>query len=238
MLKKTIEEKAKVSEVLKQLGALIEQIIVGLGYIGIALVMFIENVFPPIPSELVMPLAGFFVAEGKYQFLGVWLAGTSGSVAGAIVLYYIGFWANRVVLLRLVRRYGRWVGISVRDIERALSVFDRHGEIIVFIGRLVPLIRSLISIPAGMHRMNFARFIVFTVAGSAIWSGALAFAGMVLGQNWRLVLDFLKTYQNVTIAVLVGAALFFAVIFVNRRLRPALAAVRAAKRPAPDAALE
>ncbi len=207
---------------LEQLATLIEQVMLWLGYVGIALIMFIENVFPPIPSEVVMPLAGFLAGEGKFEFFSVWIAGTFGSVLGAVVLYYIGLWVNQAVLLRFIERYGRWIGISVQDIHRALSVFDRYGEIIVFVGRLIPLIRSLISIPAGMHRMHFARFLAFTVGGSAIWSGVLAYAGMMLGQNWQLVVEFLKTYQNLTLATLGVGFIAFAAVFVVRRVRPAL----------------
>ncbi|MCS7087803.1 MAG: DedA family protein [Thermoflexales bacterium] len=208
---------------LEQLAKLIEQIMLGLGYVGIALVMFIENVFPPIPSEVVMPLAGFLAGEGKFEFVSVWIAGTLGSVLGAVVLYYIGFWVNHAVLLRFIKRYGRWIGVSTHDIHRALSVFDRYGEVIVFVGRLIPLIRSLISIPAGMHRMHFARFLAFTAGGSAIWSGVLAYAGMLLGQNWRIVVEFLKTYQNFTMATLGVGFVALAAVFVVRRMRPALA---------------
>lgn len=212
------------SVILEHLALLIEQLIVGMGYLGIAMVMFIENLFPPIPSELVMPLAGFFAGEGKFTFAGVWLAGTFGSVAGAIVLYCIGAWANTTILRFMIDKYGRWIGVSNQHLDRALNVFGKHGEIIVFAGRLIPLIRSVVSVPAGMHRMNFGKFLIYTTAGSAIWTGVLAYAGLVLGQNWPQVLGLLKTYQSVTLLVLAGGFVLFAtVMLVRRRRRQALA---------------
>lgn len=205
--------------IFEQLAFWIEQLIVGLGYIGIAIVMLIENVFPPIPSELVMPLAGFFAADGKFSFAGVWVAGTVGSVMGALVLYYVGYWANRLALRYLITRYGRWVGLSVHDVDRALHAFARHGDVIVFVGRLIPIIRSLISIPAGMQRMPLGRFLVFTAAGSAIWTGVLTYAGMLFGQNWSQVLGVLKTYQNATAGALAGSLALFTSYKLIRRMR-------------------
>lgn len=207
------------SAILEQLAFLIEHLIVGLGYPGIALVMFIENIFPPIPSELVMPLAGFFAGEGKFTFAGVWLAGTLGSVAGALVLYYLGAWANTSILRFMIDKYGRWIGVSNDHLDRALGVFGKYGEVIVFFGRLIPVIRSVISVPAGMHRMNIAKFLAYTTAGSAIWTGVLAYAGLILGQNWPQVLGLLKTYQNVTLVALAGGCVLLVAILLMRRIK-------------------
>jgi len=207
------------SALIEQLGFWIEQLIVGLGYPGIALVMFVENVFPPIPSELVMPLAGFFAGEGKFTFAGVWIAGTLGSVAGALVLYYIGAWANTTILRFMIDRYGRWIGISNNHLDRALGVFGKYGEVIVFVGRLIPVIRSIISIPAGMQRMHMGRFIAYTTAGSAIWTGVLAYAGVILGQNWSQVLGVLKTYQNVTLIAIAGGVAVMLAVMLTRHMR-------------------
>jgi len=207
------------SALIEQLGFWIEQLIVGLGYPGIALVMFIENVFPPIPSELVMPLAGFFAGEGKFTFAGVWIAGTLGSVAGAMVLYYIGAWANTTILRFMIDKYGRWLGISNNHLDRALGVFGRYGEVIVFVGRLIPVIRSIISVPAGMHRMHMGKFLAYTTLGSAIWTGVLAYAGVILGQNWSQVLGVLKTYQNVTLVAIAGGFALLLAVMLMRRLR-------------------
>lgn len=197
------------SVIIEQLAFYIEQMIVGMGYVGITLVMLIENLFPPIPSELVMPLAGFFAAQGKFHVMGVWLAGTLGSVLGALALYHIGAWTNERVLRWVIARYGRWIGVSVGDVDRALRIFETRGDLIVFVGRLIPVVRSLISIPAGMKRMPVGRFLVFTTFGSAIWTGILTVAGMALGQNWQLVLGYLKTYQSVALVAIVCAIVGF-----------------------------
>jgi membrane protein DedA with SNARE-associated domain len=220
-------------QLFEQLGQWVEQIVTWLGYPGITLVMLIENLFPPIPSELVMPLAGFFAADGKLTFAGACIAGTLGSVLGAVALYYIGLWADEPLIRRFVRRYGRWLTISERDLDRALSVFHRRGEIVVFACRMVPLLRSLVSIPAGMHRMPMGKFLLFTTAGSAIWTVALALAGFILRQNWGQVLAFINAYQNLTLATLVIATGTFLVTrTVRRRANIAIGARKRAEQPA------
>ena len=181
---------------------IIETIVLTLGYPGIALVMLIENLFPPIPSELVMPFAGFLAAQGKMDFTLVIISGTIGAVLGAIGLYYIGMWADETIIRRFWRRWRKWFTISETELNIALTFVMRRGEAVVFFGRLIPLIRSLISIPAGMRRMNFGRFLLFTSIGTSLWNLALTLAGSVLGANWKYVLSFLGTYQNVTVMVL------------------------------------
>lgn len=211
------------AEILNLISTGIETVIEALGYPGIALVMFIENLFPPIPSEIVMPFAGFLVAgEGQLTFSGIVASGTLGSVLGAVALYWIGAWANEPVIRRFVRRYGRYMLLDESDLNRVLAVFDRYGEFIVFIGRLIPLIRSLISLPAGMQRMPFWRFLLFTVLGSLIWTALLSYAGFVLGENWEQVLELVDQYQLVTFSV-IGVLL---AAFIVRRVQTRLAAQR------------
>ncbi len=200
------------AEILDKLSILIEDIIAALGYPGITLVMFLENIFPPIPSEIVMPFAGFLVADnGEMTFPGIVIAGALGSVLGALVIYYVGVWADDLVIRRFVRRYGRYFTVSEQDLDRALSFFDRYGEAIVFFGRLIPIIRSLISLPAGMKRMPLRRFLLFTALGTAIWTALLSAAGVILKENWEDILTFIDTYQMVTLVV-VGAAVLVLVI--------------------------
>ncbi len=181
---------------------LIQTIIATLGYPGIALVMLVENLFPPIPSELVMPFAGFMAAQGKMDFWLVLLSGTIGAVLGAIALYYIGLWADEAIARRFLRRWGKWLTVSEHEFDRVLQVFDKSGQAVVFFGRLIPLIRSLISLPAGMRRMPLPTFLLFTSLGSTLWNLALTLAGVVLGANWTRVLDVLKTYQTLTLIVI------------------------------------
>lgn len=202
----------------EQLSHIIDQIIMALGLPGITLVMFAENLFPPIPSELVMPFAGFVVGQGKADFLSVWAAGTLGSVIGAVGLYYIGRWANEPIVRRFVRLFGRWFLLSESDLDRVLQAFSRHGEAILFFGRLIPIVRSLISLPAGMQRMPMGRFLVFTTLGAGIWTAVLTGVGVALGAKWEQILDIARRYEQATLLVLAGLAIaFFAVRLWQRR---------------------
>ncbi|HEU4322505.1 MAG TPA: DedA family protein [Roseiflexaceae bacterium] len=197
------------TEIMERVRLLVEEAILALGYLGIALVMLVENLIPPIPSELVMPFAGFLVAEQKLSMVGVLLSGTLGSLLGAVILYALGRWAGDPLVRRFLRRYGHLIRVSEQDLDRALAVFDRYGEVIVLVGRLIPLVRSLISLPAGMRGMPFWRFLLFTAAGTALWNGALAGAGFLLGQNWAAVLGVIEQYQRVVLVVLAAALLWW-----------------------------
>lgn len=216
------------AEILDQIRIVIEEIISGLGYPGITFVMLVENLFPPIPSEVVMPFAGFLVVDGRFTLWQIVLAGTLGSVLGALVIYYIGVWANEHVIRRFIRRWGRYFLLSEDDLDRALRVFDRYGEIIIFVGRLIPIIRSLISLPAGMQRMHMGRFLVFTTVGTAIWSGLLGYAGVLLGENWEEILGIVDQYERATAAVLIVLVVAF-VVYRLREMRRNRMAPRSAK---------
>jgi len=161
------------------------------GYGGILLLMFIENVFPPIPSELIMPLAGFMVAQDKLTFIGTTLAGMAGSVLGALPLYYAGKKLGEERVKRLADRYGRWLTLSRQDIERASRWFHRHGGAAVFVCRLIPGVRSFISVPAGIVGMNFLQFLAYTSIGTALWAALLAYLGYLLGSNFAQVGEYL-----------------------------------------------
>lgn len=189
----------------------IQVIMETLGYPGIALIMLAENLFPPIPSELVMPLAGFLIVGGTFSFPGAIAAGTLGSVAGAIVLYYVGQLAGEPLVRPFIRNYGKWFLLSEADLDKSLAVFSKHGDIMVFTGRVIPLIRSLISLPAGMNRMPFGRFLLLTTLGSAIWTSLLTVAGYILGRNWTRVVAFISDYQKVVLAVLALGIGYFVV---------------------------
>lgn len=173
------------------------------GYFGIVFLMFVENVFPPIPSEFIMPLAGFMAGEDKFSLVGVILAGTLGSVLGALPLYYLGAKLGEERLKRFAARHGRWLTLSPEDIDRADDWFDRHGAKAVLLCRLVPGIRSFISIPAGFNRMNLASFLLFTFIGSAIWTSLLAYAGFVLGTNFRRVGEYLDVATYVVFGAII-----------------------------------
>jgi membrane protein DedA with SNARE-associated domain len=198
-----------VGDVLSNLGDWIKGVIETLGYPGIVLVMALENVFPPIPSELVMPLAGFMANEGTFNLIAVIVAGMLGSVLGALILYYFGAWANELVIRRFIRRWGRYAFISENDLDVSLGYFHRHGEAVIFFGRLIPIVRSLISVPAGMDRMPLGKFLFYTVIGTTIWSGILSYAGWVLKENYALVAGYVERYQNLVIALVALGVLAF-----------------------------
>lgn len=163
------------------------------GYIGLALVLLVENLFPPIPSEIVLPLAGFLVGTGDLNYWGAVFAATFGAVVGAWILYAIGLWGGRPVILR----YGKYLWISEEELDRAESWFKRYGDWVVLVARVIPLARSVVSVPAGTMRMPPLRFTVLTTAGTLIWNILLIQAGVILGENWEQVNEFMGTYSNV-----------------------------------------
>ena len=191
------------TELMGQVASRIEELILAIGYPGIVLVMAVENIFPPIPSELVMPFAGALSAKGEMNFWGAVAAGATGSLIGAVVLYAIGYIAREAGVRRLVAAYGKYIFISDQDLDRAAAWFERYGEAVIFFGRLIPIIRSIISIPAGYTRMHMGRFLLFTTLGTLLWSLILTYAGRVLGENWEDIAVFIEPYQNGTLAALV-----------------------------------
>ena len=176
-----------------------------MGVWGVLLLMFLENVLPPIPSELIMPLAGFQSSRGDMTFWGVVAAGTAGSVLGALPLYYLGRVIGRERLRRWVARRGHWLALSPDDLDAAEGWFSRHCGAAVFFCRLVPGVRSLISIPAGLHCMPLATFLLYTAAGTAIWAGVLAYLGRLLGANYGRVEKWLGPATYVVIGAIVVA---------------------------------
>lgn len=178
------------------------------GYFGIALLMFVENVFPPIPSEVIMPLAGYMVTRDQLSLAGVIVAGTVGTVLGALPLYYLGRGIGGERLGEFADAHGRWLTLSRGDLERAERWFDRHGGAAVLFCRLVPGVRSLISIPAGVGRMKMVPFLAYTTAGSAVWTALLACAGYSLGNGFGKVDEYL---DPASWAVLGGIVLIYVV---------------------------
>jgi len=182
---------------LHDLNGLVEQWVTQWGYAGIVAAMVLENVIPPIPSEVIMPLAGFYVGQGQLNFVGVVLAGLAGTVLGALPWYGIGRLVNEQRLKHWVERHGRWVGVTVQELDQSRGWFQRHGAAVVFWGRLIPAIRTLISVPAGVELMPFGSFLFWTTAGSLIWNLVLTAAGWALGSHWDQVLLWVKPVEGI-----------------------------------------
>jgi membrane protein DedA with SNARE-associated domain len=175
-----------------------------LGYWGIGLLMFLENLFPPIPSELIMPLAGFTVAQGKMNFGIAVFAGTVGTMAGTYAWYYLGRLANYQRLQTWTERYGKWIRVTAKDIDRVNDWFNKHGSKAVFFGRMVPGIRTLISLPAGINNMPFIGFTIYSTIGTLIWTLALTTAGFLLGENYTSIEDYIAPVSKLVLFGLVG----------------------------------
>ncbi|HYG88274.1 MAG TPA: DedA family protein [Azospirillum sp.] len=172
------------------------------GYVGIALLMLLENVFPPIPSELIMPLAGFSAARGQLNLVMVVLAGTVGSVAGAMFWYYVGRWLGCERLKQLAARHGRWLTVTPGEVDAAAGWFRRHCGKSVLLGRLIPTVRTLISVPAGITEMALSKFLVYSVAGTGIWSGFLVGAGYLLEDQYERVAAWVNPVANLVIGMI------------------------------------
>ena len=190
----------------------IADLIEAFGALGVAFLMVLENLFPPIPSELILPFAGFLVGRGEIGFLPALIASTAGSLSGALILYALGRWEGR----NLILRYGRYLRVKEADLDRAEGWFDKYDEWVVLFGRMVPGVRSVVSIPAGMLRTPFLRFVLLTTAGSAAWNTLLLGAGWYLGENWQQIEGFMGSLSNFVL-VLVAVALVAAAIWWWRR---------------------
>lgn len=206
----------------------VQDVITQFGYLGVALLVVIENVFPPIPSEIVLPFAGFVAQQGASAVnatagsaqsdttvIGMMIAATVGSVVGALVLYFVSAAIGPERLRAFVARFGKWFGVKSSDLVRAEEWFDRRSVAAVLVGRCVPLIRSIVSIPAGFRRMKLTSFVVLTAIGSAVWNIALIGAGAVLGDQWERVGEYVGVFQWLVIV----AALILLVRFVFSRLK-------------------
>ncbi|NJL37050.1 MAG: DedA family protein [Leptolyngbyaceae cyanobacterium SM1_4_3] len=181
-----------------------------LGYVGIGFLMFLENLFPPIPSELIMPLAGFTAAQGEMNFFYAVLAGVIGTLLGALPWYYAGRFLGIDRLKIWADRYGKWLGISSKEMDAATKWFLKHGSKTVLLCRLVPGVRTLISIPAGTCNMPFIPFFLYSTVGTLAWVSLLTAAGYLLGDNYELV----EVYMGPLSKLIVGSLLIAFIIWV------------------------
>ncbi|GGJ88166.1 DedA family protein [Deinococcus aquiradiocola] len=188
-----------------------------LGYVGIVLLMVLENLFPPLPSELILPAAGFAAARGELHLAGVAASGALGSVIGTLPLYWLGRAVGEERLVRWADRYGRWLTVRGQDVRRADAWFDRYGWSAVLFGRMVPGIRSLLSLPAGMSGMPLPTFVLYSAVGSGLWALLLSGAGYLLGDHYEVVGQYVGPVGTGVLALLLG----YAVVWVLRRRRQA-----------------
>src|ERR1700752_1217458 len=195
-----------IAKIITILSGFIVATISKMGYMGVVLLMAIESACIPLPSEIIMPFAGYLVYTGRFSLLGVTVAGAFGCVVGSLIAYYIGMYGGRP----LIEKYGRFVLISRHDVDLADRWFSRFGEIIVFVSRLLPVIRTFIAFPAGVARMNLTRFVIYTFLGSLPWCLGLAYVGQKLGEQWDKD-ETLKTWFH-RFDFLIGIA---AVLFVG-----------------------
>ena len=208
----------------------VQDVINQFGYFGVALLVVIENVFPPIPSEIVLPFAGFVAqqsasaanaaadaTQSDTTVIGMMIAATVGSVVGALILYFVSAAIGPKRLRAFVERFGKWFGVKSTDLVRAEAWFDRRSLVAVLVGRCVPLIRSIVSIPAGFRRMKLTSFILLTAVGSAVWNIALIGAGAVLGDQWERVGEYVGVFQWIVVVVIFILLIRFVLTRVKRR---------------------
>lgn len=196
-----------------------------MGAPGAGLAIALENLFPPLPSEVILPLAGFTAAQGRMSLVAALVWTTVGSVVGALALYGVGAAIGRDRVRALVARLPL---VKIADLDRTEAWFDRHGAKAVFFGRMIPIFRSLISVPAGLERMRMATFLLFTTLGSLLWNTAFVLAGYGLGDNWRTVEEYVGVYSKAVLAMAaVAAVAFVAVRIVKARRAPSAGTHRA-----------
>lgn len=187
-----------------------------LGPVGVGIMVFLDNIFPPIPSELVLPLAGFTASQGQMNIVLAIVFATVGSLVGAVLLWALGKWIG---IERIARVAVKMPLVDVDDVHKTVDWFDRHGDKAVFFGRMIPIFRSLISIPAGMRDMRLPKFVLLTSVGSAIWNTILIVAGFALGENWSIVEEYAGYFQNLVIVAVVGFVIVWVVFKVRKQRR-------------------
>lgn len=206
-----------ITDIFSSVFELISSLIITFNYFGIILVTFIENIIAPIPSEFIFPWAGFLASQGKLDVWLISLAGALGSTIAALILYYLGTRFNGPKTREFVDKYGKYLFVSLNDLNRAEKWFAKYGVWTVFIFRFIPIGRSIVSIPAGFVKLNVFKFTSLTFLGTFIWCFVLTYAGFVLGSNWEEVAGFLKKYEKVIIiAVILMVGIFIANKLKNR----------------------
>lgn len=197
------------------LGSWIIHFISLLGYFGVFLLMTLESCLVPIPSEVTMPFAGSLVALGNFNFWIVVIVGTLGNLVGSLLAYALGWWGEETVVRKLILKYGKYLLISEHEYDRSESWFRNHGELVVLLSRVLPVLRTFISLPAGVAKMNWKKFVVYTVVGCFIWSVVLTEIGVVLGNNWKSLEVYFRKFD----LVIVAAAALLVIWFLWKKFR-------------------
>ncbi|MBC1463694.1 DedA family protein [Listeria welshimeri] len=192
------------------------------GYIGIFLLIMVENLFPPIPSEIILTFGGFMTTVSSLNVVMVIIVATLGSLVGAILLYKVASYFGKERLTKIVLKYGRILRLKESDIERAESFFLKYGSWAVFLCRMIPLIRSLISIPAGMTKMKMSRFLVLTTAGSLLWNTVLIGLGALLGESWNEIVVFMDSFSTIIYSIIAGLLIMGLAFFIRARFKKTL----------------
>ncbi|WP_088012169.1 DedA family protein [Gottfriedia acidiceleris] len=187
------------------------------GYLGIFLLIALENIFPPIPSEVILTFGGFMTTQSSLSKIGVIFFSTLGSVIGAVILFWIGTLLDVKKLEKIVDRWGHFLRLTKKDVHKADEWFSKYGVWTVFFCRLIPLIRSLISIPAGMARMNFWIFLLFTTLGSLIWNTILVLVGASVGASWENIVEYMDVYSSIIYGILAIGLVIFIFLFIKKR---------------------
>ena len=200
---------------LEQLSAIIIQLIQQTGYVGVFILMALESALIPIPSEVTMPFAGFLVQQGKLNLYLVILVGAFANLVGSLVAYGLGYYLEETVILGLIKKYGKFVLVSTKEYEHSMHWFRRYGDSVAFFSRILPAVRTFISLPAGLAKMNFWKFSIYTFFGSLIWSALLTYVGVYLGSKWDTIGVYFHKFDLILAVLLILTALFY----INHKLK-------------------
>lgn len=185
------------------------------GYLGIFLLMTLESALIPIPSEVTMPFSGFLVSRGELSFVAVVIVGAIGNLVGSWIGYAVGYFLEETIIVTLIKKYGKFILVSIDEYNHSLKWFNKFGDKIAFFSRIIPVIRTFISLPAGLAKMNFWKFSIYTFLGSLIWSALLTYVGFYLGEKWQFIGGYFHKFDLALAVLLVFAVLFY----INHKLK-------------------
>lgn len=194
---------------MSHLSSLIIQFVEHSGYLAVFFLMFLESALLPIPSEITMPFAGFLAQGGHLNLLIIIIIGALGNLGGSLIAYALGFYLEENLILNLIKKYGKYLFLKIADYEKGLFWLKKYGESVAFFSRLLPIIRTFVSLPAGLSEINIWKFSIFTFLGSFIWSGILTLIGYYLGKNWEIIQPFFQKSQILIIGLLIIGIVYY-----------------------------